>query len=131
MHRRCEGLGLWRIGFDGTMTWAYTHNSPGLLVRNVGTMPDPANQNMYNAAVFRLSGGVLDTPWWEGFRKGVDDMRYFETLQALLRRVAGHHPEHPLIAQTHDWLAELDVSRGDLDSIRRQMAERVVALSEI
>ena len=67
--RRHEGLGLWRMGFDGVKNWAYCHIAG-----------DGASQAMYFAMVFRLDDGVLDTLHWEGFREGVDDVRYLTTL---------------------------------------------------
>ena len=120
LQRRAEGLGLWRIGFDGTMTWAYTH-----------VTSDKVDQTMVFAKVYRTAGGVLDTTYWEGFREGVDDVRYLTTLYAALRGVAGRFPQEPLIGQTHAWLATIDVANGDLDAIRRKMAQRIIALQDL
>jgi len=63
LQRRCEGLGLWRVGFDGTMTWAYTH-----------IIDDKVNQSLHFSMVYRTDDGVLDTLHWEGFREGVDEV---------------------------------------------------------
>ena len=120
LQRRNEGLGLWRIGFDGTMTWAYTH-----------IKGEPLNQAMMWAKVMRVEGGVLDTLYWEGHREGVDDIRYLTTLLDTLNRARGSFPNNPLIRQTDDWLARIDVAGGDLDAIRREMASRVIALSDL
>ena len=117
LQRRNEGLGLWRVGFDGTMTWAYTHNSGGA-----------AGQSLHHAKVFRTEDGVLDTLHWEGFREGVDDVRYLTTLFATLRDAAGRFPADPLVADTLAWVSEVDVATGDLDAIRTEMANRIVAL---
>ena len=83
------------------------------------------------AQVFRTTDGVLDTLHWEGFREGVDDVRYLTTLYAALRGAAGRFPKEPLIAETHTWLARMDVANGDLDAIRREMARRTVALMDL
>ena len=120
LQRRSEGLGLWRIGFDGTMTWAYTH-----------IKGEPLNQSLMWAKVMRVEGGVLDTLYWEGHREGVDDIRYLTTLLDTLARARGSFPDHPLIRQTDDWLAGIDVAHGNLDVIRREMASRVIALSDL
>ena len=117
LQRRNEGLGLWRTGFDGTMTWAYTHNGGGA-----------TGQAMHHAKVFRTENGVLDTLHWEGYREGVDDVRYLTTLFATLRDAAGRFPKDPLVAETFAWLNEIDVATGDLDAIRTEMAKRIVAL---
>ncbi|MDP7743902.1 MAG: hypothetical protein QGF67_20860, partial [Lentisphaeria bacterium] len=119
-HRRQEGLGLWRMGFDGVMNWAYCHING-----------DGASQAMYFAMVFRTEGGVVDTLHWEGFREGVDDVRYLTTLGAMLHQTLGRFPDDPLIAQTHEWLKNIDTAQGDLDAIRREMAQRIIALQDL
>ena len=118
--RRQEGLGLWRMGFDGVMNWAYVH---------IGG--DLANQATHFSMVFRLDGGVLDTLPWEGFREGVDDVRYLATLQGALNEATGRFPDEPLITQTHEWIRDLDAAAGDLDAIRRGMARRIIALNDL
>ena len=121
LQRRNEGLGLWRVGFDGTMTWAYTHNG----------CKDRAAQPMHFAKVFRTDGGVLDTLHWEGFREGVDDVRYLTTLLAALRAAAGRFPRDPLVADTFAWIGGIDAASGDLDAIRAEMARRIIALNDL
>ena len=118
--RRQEGLGLWRMGFDGVMNWAYTHISG-----------NGANQAMYFAMVFRIDGGVLDTLHWEGFREGVDDVRYLTTLLVTLNDVMGRFPDELLIAETIEWLRNLNVAEGDLNAIRHEMAQRIIALQDL
>lgn len=120
LQRRNEGLGLWRVGFDGTMTWAYTHITG-----------DPVNQAMMFSKVYRTDDGVLDTLCWEGYREGVDDVRYLTTLNAALTEAAGRFPDDPLIADTHAWIRAIDAADGDLDAIRSEMARRITALRDL
>ena len=131
LHRRNQGLGLWRVGFDGTMNWAYTHITYG----PDGTHPRATvreEQNMSLGIVFRTdSGPPLDTLAWEGFREGVDDVRYLTTLYAALRDAAGRFRDEPLIAKTHQWLSTIDVAHGNLDAIRREMTRRIIALQDL
>ena len=117
LHRRNTGLGMWRIGYDGTMTWAYTHNSG-----------DKVNQAMHFAMVYRTENGVLDTLHWEGFREGVYDVQYLTTLLARLAEAKGRFPDEPLVADTWSWLDRIDAAEGDLAAVRGEMAERIVAL---
>ena len=118
LQRRNEGLGLWRVGFDGTMTWAYTHISSG----------DPLNQRFGYAKVYRTEDGVVDTLHWEGSREGVDDVRYLTTLLDKLVRLAGSSLDREIITETYRWLSRLDISGGDLDGIRREIARRTIRL---
>ena len=123
LHRRNEGLGLWRVGFDGTMNWAYVHYQTGPI--------DLLRQDQTWALVFRTDDGVLDTLHWEGYREGVDDVRYLTTLMDALNQTAGRFGDDPLINQTHQWIGQIDVDRGDLNAIRREMAERTMALLDL
>jgi len=120
LQRRNEGLGLWRTGFDGTMTWAYTHIQ--------SKSPD---QPMIFAKVYRTDDGVLDTVYWEGYREGVDDVRYLTTLFEAARDATGRFPQEPLVAETYQWLAQMDAAKGDLDTIRNEMAQRTIALMDL
>ena len=120
LQRRNEGLGLWRVGLDGTMTWAY-----------VNLRGEWVNQPVNYAKVFRTIDGVVDTLHWEGFREGVDDVRYLTTLMTILNDCAGRFPHHELILESYAWLYEADIAEGDLDAIRREMARRIIALSDL
>ena len=120
LQRRCEGLGLWRAGIDGTMTWAYIHIDG-----------EPLNQTMGWSKAMRVEGGVLDTLYWEGFREGVDDVRYLTTLLHALSRAQGRFPGDPLVGETQAWLSKVDINGGDLDTIRREMARRIIALQDL
>lgn len=120
LRRRNDGLGLWRVGFDGTMNWSYTHIDG-----------EGVRQRMSYGTVYRTDGGVLDTLHWEGFREGVDDVRYLTTLLATLGSCTGRFPEEGLISQTTEWLRRVDVAGGDLDVIRRKMAQRIIELLEL
>jgi len=122
LKRRNEGLGMWRVGFDGTMNWAYTHYDAD----KTGKYQRPQF-----AKVYRTDGGVLDSLGWEGFREGVDDVRYLTTLLATLGNASGNHAGEGLIAESYGWLDKIDVAGGDLDTIRREMARRIIALQRL
>ena len=121
LHRRNTGLGMWRVGFDGTMTWAYAHIYSASKV----------NQPLIYSMVVRTEDGVLDALHYEGFREGVYDVQYLTTLLASLGEVAGRFPDDPLVDDTFAWLKRIDVATGDLDAIRREMAHRILALQDL
>ena len=118
LHRRNNGLGMWRVGFDGAMNWAYAHIES----------KDRADQPMIYGMVYRTEDGVLDGLTWEGFREGVYDMRYLTTLLARLGESAGRFPDEPLVEDTWNWLRQVDAAEGDLDAIRSEMARRIIDL---
>lgn len=121
LKRLDSGLTLWRIGIDGTADWAYVHNGG-----------DKVNQALQHAMVYRTENGVLDTLEWEGFREGVDDIRYLTTLLETMDRVKSRFPDEPLVRGTEKWLARLDLfsANPDLDAIRREMASRIKKLTQ-
>ena len=126
-HRRHRGLGLWKVGLDGTMTWAYIHIYTPTARLDDATMQDQGVPFGQNGFVVRGPRGVLDTLGWEGYREGYDDARYLATLQDALAKAsaAGRHAE--LVARTKRWLDNLSV-HADLDEWRLEMARRTEAL---
>ena len=125
-HRLHRGMGMWKAGLDGTMTWAYIHiwtptvrlNDPDLQDRGV-----PASQNSF---VIRGPQGVLDTLGWEGYREGYDDARYLATLQDAMAKAKAAGRHKTLVARTQRWLDNLSV-HADLDEWRAEMARRTEA----
>jgi hypothetical protein len=127
LHRRHRGLGMWKTGLDGTMTWAYIHiywktphpDSPE--VQDSGVPHSP------NSFVVRGPEGPFDTLAWEGYREGCDDARYLATLQDAISKAkaAGKHTR--LVARTERWLGDLRAD-ANLDEWRREMARRTAVL---
>jgi hypothetical protein len=116
VYRRNYGLALWRSGFDGCMDYAYQHAFTNIW--------DDFDDPDYRDHVFAYPtvDGVIDTVQWEGFREGVDDMRYIATLENLIPQVPAD-----LGAQAQRFLNRIDAG-GDLDHIRSRVAEWIVKL---
>ncbi|MDP7397628.1 MAG: hypothetical protein QF541_12220 [Lentisphaeria bacterium] len=126
-HRRHRGLGLWKTGIDGTMTWAYIHiwsktvrtDDPAIKDNGVGHSP--------NSFVLRGPAGPLDTLSWEGYREGCDDARYLATLQDALKKAKAAGKHTGAVARTERWLEGIKVN-DDLDAWRWEMARRTELL---
>ena len=73
-----RGIALWQAGFDGAMDYAYQHS--------MGFIWNDFDHKVYRDHVFAYptSNGVVETLAWEGYREGVDDLRYLATLETLL-----------------------------------------------
>jgi hypothetical protein len=127
LHRRDRGLGLWKAGLDGTMTWAYTHITNNALTDFPPGLSAQAHQSMFFGVVFRGKNSVIDTLGWEGFREGVDDARYLTTLLETLKqsKAAGKHID--LVDNTEQWLESVPID-ADLNAMRLEMARRIEAL---
>jgi len=121
LHRRNRGLGLWKAGLDGTMTWAYTH---------ITASESIVEQPWYFNMVFRAEEGVLDTLGWEGYREGVDDARYLTTLLDALEKADAAGRNLSIVKETRQWLEGVGID-ADLEAWRLEMVQRIEAVSQL
>ncbi len=79
--RRNYGLELWRNDYDGAMPYAYQDS--------MGFIWNDFDHGLYRDHNFTYPtvDGVIDTLAWEGFREGVDDVRYITTLEDVLNQL--------------------------------------------
>ena len=75
--RKNYGLVLWQQDYDGAMPYAYQHSEGSPWNDFDGRYRD----HMFT---YPTLDGVIDTLAWEGFREGVDDVRYLSTLMNRL-----------------------------------------------
>lgn len=122
-YRRNFGLYLWKAGFDGAMDYAYQHSFNHIW--------DDFDNVSYRDHVFAYPtiNGVIDTIQWEGFREGVDDVRYLTTLKnAIENSKKSKKEEIKFIAEkAEDWLDNIDIN-SDLQELRRIIAEWIIKL---
>ena len=122
-YRRNFGLGLWKAGYDGAMDYAYQHS--------FGHEWNDFDNQSYrdHTMAYPAQNGVIGTIQWEGFREGVDDVRYLSTLlQAVKTAQAAGGEKARRAAATGAWLATLDPSEADLDAVRQEMIRRIIEL---
>ncbi|MBT4817943.1 MAG: hypothetical protein HON70_19715, partial [Lentisphaerae bacterium] len=118
VYRRNFGLVLWQAGFDGAMDYAYQHGFGH--VWNDFDSPRYRDHNFTYPTV----DGIVDTLAWEGFREGVDDVRYVTTLEQAISHASGR--KRALADQAQLWLKKLDGKSADLYATRAAMAEWIV-----
>lgn len=120
-YRRHFGLELWQAGFDGAMDYAYQHG--------FGHVWNDFDDKTYRDHVFAYPtlNGVIDTVQWEGFREGVDDVRYLTTLKALVEQGKTDPAKRQVAAEAGKWLEAMDVG-GDLDVLRERMVQWILRL---
>jgi len=126
-YRRNYGLRLWQNDYDGAMDHAY----------------QCAYGNIYNdfdavcrdeVMAYPTVNGVIDTIEWEGYREGVDDVRYLTTLQAAINQAekSGSPQRMKVADKAKAYLAQLkkaDLFTIDLDQTRRQIVDYILKLS--
>jgi hypothetical protein len=93
-------------------------------------------KDTYKPMVFAYCtrGELVDTMAWEGFREGVDDIRYATRLRelALEARDAGGGIERRYAGRKAlQYLADLDVTGGDMNAARLEIIERILHLEDL
>ena len=122
IYRRNYGLEVWKANFDGAATFAY-----------YAALNNPWNDLDYGLRdflfVYPAIDGVVDTLAWEGYREGIDDIRYATTLARAVAsaRKSGDPALRAAATSAHRFLETLDLS-GDLDAIRRKIVRHILEL---
>ena len=82
---------------------------------------------------YRNYGGLVNTLQWEGFREGLDDIRY-ATLMKKLALEANKHKNIDIQYQGRialQYLAELDATSYDLGAARLEMIRMILNLKKL
>jgi len=120
-YRRHFGLELWKAGFDGAMDYAYQHG-----FGHVWNDFDDKTYRDHNFS-YPTANGVVDTIQWEGFREGVDDVRYVGTLLDIVEQAKAAPAKRQLAEEAEKWLNGIDPS-GDLDGLRTAIVDWILRL---
>jgi len=132
-YRRNYGLALWKAGYAGAMNYCYTD----------GRWNEFASAGLRgHCMVYPSADRMIDTLQWEGYREGVDDLRYLSTLLQATDRAKAHPARRQEALDAEQWLRSLPVfdtlgwdgfregvDDPDLDELRAQIADRIVRLS--
>ena len=113
-YRRNFGLLLAANDYDGGMTYIYYH----------GWNDFHGSRYRQHNFVYPTADGVLDTIQWEGYREGIDDLRYLATLRKAIRAARHAGPTRVRLAgQAQAFLDQLSHMRvtTDLYAIRAEM----------
>ncbi len=131
------GLLLWASNYDGSMPYAYQHCFGSCW--NDIDHPSYRDHNLTYPTV----DGVIDTLAWEGYREGVDDVRYVTTLENLTS--SGARSASATADQARAFLNSLRstilAKQGragkynlrmdlDLDEVRKQIVDHIESLSD-
>ncbi len=115
-YRRNYGLLLAQNHYDGGMTFLYFDQW------------NDFNGKPYRGHnfVYPTVDGVIDTIQWEGYREGIDDLRYLGTLRKAVADAERGPSEraHRDAAEARRFLERIDVS-GDLYALREGMIRRI------
>ena len=131
-YRRNYGLLLWQAGYDGAMNFAYQAGARGN-IWNDWAMP-LSNRFRKRAMAYPTVGRPIDTLQWEGWREGVDDVRYLSTLLDIMDKVSQEEGvASPALKAAQDFLLYLrgaDLGKLDMDSVRDEIVSHILSLLE-
>jgi len=120
-YRRNYGLVLDYAGYDGGMTFSYYWFG-----WNDFNVWPPYRDHMF---VYPTVDGVIDTIAWEGYREGIDDLRYLATLRKAIGK-AEKSAAAPKAKAARSFIENLDVDKADLSVVRSEMIGWILELNK-
>jgi len=131
-YRRNYGFLLWQQGLDGTCSYAYQTSH-----ENIWNDFDDHRYRDHVMA-YPTNNGVIPTIQWEGFREGVDDIRYLSTLLNLIEafKESGNLKIRRKLVDAKNLIEEirkLDLGKlepSDFQDIRRKLAIQIINLQK-
>ena len=119
-NRRQNGLAPYLAGYTALCKYEF------------GLGPWNDDRTTYRPMVYAYAcgDGLVDTLQWEGFREGVDDIRYATLLSDFARKAqkSSDLAVRYLGGQAMQFLAGLDTKGCDQDTVRGEMIERIERL---
>ena len=113
LHRRQNGLGAWLTGYNCLCNYAH----------HLGPYNDDSEYYKPMVYAYGTHNGVIDTIAWEGFREGIDDIRYATLLLDLARkaRASGDLKARDLGGLAIQYLSLLAPAAYDANTARAEM----------
>ena len=124
--RRHHGMMLYKAGYDGTCNHAWFVARDNILDF---WLPYGYRDLMVN----QVRGGVLDCLAWEGFREGIDDIRYATLLKQMAAKAitSGRIDAVYAAKKALLWLELHDEKRADLNTMRLEMINHLLRLQDL
>ena len=121
--RRQNGLGAYLSGYTALCNYAH----------HFGPYNDDSTTYKPMVLAYGSYDGVIDTIAWEGFREGIDDIRYATLLTDLARKAEKSKDVKVryLGAKAMQYLALTDPKACDQDSVRGEMIRFITALKPL
>jgi hypothetical protein len=82
---------------------------------------------------YPISDGLVDTLQWDGFRAGIDDIRYATKLRQLANEAidSGDLDRVEAGRKVRQWFAMMDGSSVDVNAVRVEMIEKIENLMQM
>lgn len=134
--RRWEGLARYKDDFDGSFNYKYFSSlHPSLYKQHKDNVWNDFLNPLFRGfnLVYPTREGLIDTIAWEGFREGIDDVRYATKLKETARQaIAGDNIQAVYTARKAlMWLETLDAKSADLHAARLEMIRYILELRNL
>jgi hypothetical protein len=128
--RQSHGMWLYKANYDATYNYMWYFDD-----QNV----NPWGENVFNGVfrefnlVYPTQTDVIDTIAWEGFREGIDDIRYATKLKMLAEEAldSGDPARVAAANKALDWLEETDERAVGADWLRSEMIYHILKLLDL
>ncbi len=124
--RHTHGMDLYKADLDGTCNYHILEGSGNI-------WRDACGQFRTFAFVYPISNAILDTLEYEGFRAGIDDIRYATKLRQLAEEATRQKDVKTYYAgkKALRFLALAPADRMDLDTLRMEIINHILKLREL
>ena len=121
-NRRQNGLAPYLAGYSALCNYAH----------HFGSYNDDSTGYKPMVFAYGCASGVIDTLQWEGFREGVDDIRYATALVKLARKAAKSQVTDVRYAgnKALQYLASIQRDSDGLDACRTEMIRHILGLEK-
>ena len=134
--RRWEGLARYKAKYDGSFNYKYYSALHSTLYerqkQNVWNDSTGGTFRVFNM-VYPTRNGVIDTLAWEGFREGIDDIRYATLLKQRAQEAekSGSYEARQFGLKARMWLELTAMEKTDLNTVRQEMINYILELEKL
>ena len=123
VYRRNFGIYLWQSGYDGEMDYAYQRGFRCIWndFDIEDHQPHPYRDHCFT---YPVSDGIISTIQWEGFREGVDDVRYLST---LLNKMAALKAKGADVSYYQQFVNSINPLQN-LDQVRSEIIDKILQI---
>lgn len=131
--RRWEGMARYKAHYDGSFNYKYfSQLHPTLFEKHKSNVWNDLMGGAFRKfnMVYPTVGGPIDTLAWEGFREGIDDVRYATRLKLDAAKAIATGKREAVFAAKKAlvWLELLDAKSADLSAVRLEMIEYIMKI---
>ena len=122
-NRRQNGLAPYLAGYSALCNYAH----------HLGPYNDDSTGYKPMVFAYGIYDGVIDTLQWEGYREGIDDIRYATLLKTLAQKAvkSDDFATKVLGRRALHFMATIPKNRGNLDAVRLEMAQKILELTGV